>query len=437
MSTSTRTPSRIATAGFTLVELLMVLALSTALIVAAYQAMRMRQQSQAADSYITLQAREMAEFARAVQSFAADNKASWTVNARQTITPAQLIAAGKLANTWAQRGGTAGVTPIGETYRAFAIKDNTGVVRIVTADFGRSATDSLVRRAGYQSAAESLQGYKARVADQMTKDFKGYAAYVAAGVTFARGPAGGFTQDLTAYFAGNPPALPVAVELVGWPEYRRPGDITPNTSGSFTCEVLPVERAPGASMGGYCHAPGFSTSIQQCDRFNPPATQLVYQPPVCPTRNGQTPQPSFRIPICGGGAGTVYRVAEGITISFGMTSRNREYNSHTWSDNCMWRLYGLSGSAAQSHPNRSFALIENVNVQYLQVNANEVGTVECGAVRQTVTDNNNQCSVQSEWKAPVLINGAYANNAWHQLPNTGSNTNEDRKSLVCCYSESN
>lgn len=291
--------------GFTLIEMLIVVALISTAAVFIYQVARYRQQSQAADSLITLQAREMAEFARAVQSFAADNKASWTVNARQTITPAQLITANKLTATWAQRGGTAGVTPIGETYRAFAIKDNTGVVRIVTADFGRNPTDSLVRRTGYQSTASSLQGYKARVADQMTRDFKGYAGYVSAGSMSARGPSGTFTQDLTAYFANSAPILPVTVELVGWPEYRRPGDEEDGSTASQFCNIINgvAGTCVRQSFGAWASAPCWAQAAFDA------ATH--YRDPVVPAgaRNLQ------RVPICSGGLNIIATGVNGISLT--------------------------------------------------------------------------------------------------------------------------
>lgn len=292
-----------------MIEMLIVVALISTAAVFIYQAVRYRQQSQAADSYITLQAREMAEFARAVQSFAADNKASWTVNARQTITPAQLISANKLTNTWAQRGGTAGVTPIGETYRAFAIKDNTGVVRIVTADFGRNPTDSLVRKTGYQSTATSLQGYKARVADQMTRDFKGYAGYVSAGSMSARGPSGTFTQDLTAYLGGDAPALPVAIELVDWPEYRRPGQEEESGAGAF-CTIL--DGVAGTlwqnRFGTWVTAPAWSMASSDA------ATH--YREPALPAGARNV----MRIPICSDGLNIISTGVPGVGLSTGTTT---------------------------------------------------------------------------------------------------------------------
>lgn len=302
--------------GFSLIEMLIVVALISTAAVFIYQAVRYRQQSQAADSYITLQAREMAEFARAVQGFAAENKASWTANARQTITPAQLITANKLSNTWAQRGGTAGVTPIGETYRAFAIKDNAGVVRIVTADFGRNPTDSLVRRTGYQSTASSLQGYKARVADQMTRDFKGYAGYVSAGSMSARGPSGAFTQDLTAYFANSAPMLPVTVELVGWPEYRRPGGEEEQSSVARQCFVV-----SGAVENNACRRNQFGWQSAQCWGQSSFDSATHYQEPTLPA--GATNV--TRVPMCGDSFQMISTGVPGIALTSGTgTTTTRE-----------------------------------------------------------------------------------------------------------------
>ena len=147
-----------------------------------------------------------------------------------------------------QRGGTAGLTPIGETYRAIFRKDSSGVVRIVITDYGNGipSSDVRIRQAGYLKTAASLDGYKLRVADQYAKlTDGGYSGVVAANTMSARAPGGGFTQDLTAYFNSTAPTYPVAVVLVGWPEYPDGGDEGDSFSG--TCQVV-----LGQCSGGTC-----------------------------------------------------------------------------------------------------------------------------------------------------------------------------------------
>lgn len=149
-----------------------------------------------------------------------------------------------------QRGGTAGLTPIGETYRAIFRKDSSGVVRIVITDYGNGipSSDVRIRQAGYLKTAASLDGYKIRVADQYAKLTEGgYSGVVAANTMSARAPGGGFTQDLTAYFNSTAPTYPVTVVLVGWPEYPDGGDEGDSYSG--TCQVK-----MGSCSGGNCTA---------------------------------------------------------------------------------------------------------------------------------------------------------------------------------------
>lgn len=226
--------------GFTLLEMLVVLVIVSVIAAVAFSQTRQRQASAAADTFVSLQAREMAIFGEAAQKFAEENKASWTVGARQQITGAQLVTAGHLPATFAVRGGTAAATPIGETYRAFAIKDAANVARLVVADFGRAPTDALVRRGGYQPTAASLGA--TRLASP-TRSFgqPGFAGYVQSGTMTVRGVAGAFSEVLNLYFGNAAPSMPVAVELVGWPEYVRPGSNGPGPvggGGSMTCNIV-------------------------------------------------------------------------------------------------------------------------------------------------------------------------------------------------------
>jgi len=148
-----------------------------------------------------------------------------------------------------QRGGTAGLTPIGETYRAIFRKDSSGVVRIVITDYGSGipSSDVRIRQAGYLKTAASLDGYKLRVADQYAKlTDGGYSGVVAANTMSARAPGGGFTQDLTAYFNSTAPTYPVAVVLVGWPEYPGGGDEGDSFNG--TCSIS-VGQNPTCPIG--------------------------------------------------------------------------------------------------------------------------------------------------------------------------------------------
>lgn len=248
--------------GVTLVEALVVLVIVVAAISFGYRAMDARNKAIVAESYILAEARELKELAAAARLYANQNKASWTANTTYFAYLSNLSATTPplLPTTWAQRGGTSGLTPIGETYRAIFRKDTSGVVRIVITDYGNGAptSDVRIRQIGYLKTASSLDGYKLRVADQYAKITEGgYSAVVAANTMTARAPGGGFTQDLTAYFNSTAPTFPVAVVLVGWPEYPDGGDEGDGYSG--TCVV-----AMGSCSGGSCT----STSS--------------YIPPTCP-----------------------------------------------------------------------------------------------------------------------------------------------------------
>lgn len=278
------------TQGFTLFEMLVVIVIMGVIASIGFSMTRQRQASAAADTFISLQAREMAIFGEAAQKFAEANKASWTVGARQEITTAQLVAAGHLPNTFAVRGGTAGASPIGETYRVFAIKDAANVARLVVADFGRAPTDALVRRAGYQVNAVSLQGYKARVADEIVKSTKGFAGYVQSGTMTVRGVAGAFSQVLNTYFGNVAPTMPVAIELVGWPEYVRPGSSGPGpggAGGSMTCNIASgVTNACRDTGGNRVPCTTQSNVVHYLGPNVPSVTQVQAAVPICPNEFG-------------------------------------------------------------------------------------------------------------------------------------------------------
>jgi len=295
--------------GFTLLEMLVVIVIVGVISAISFAAVRRSQAAAAAETFISLQVREMAVFSKAAQEFASENKASWNPLQRYEITAAQLVTAGKLPSTFAVRGGASGASPIGELYRAFAIKDATGTVRLVIADFGRAPTDALVRRAGYQVNANSLQGYKARVADELLKSSGGFSGYVAGGLMLARGPSGSFTQDLAAYFSNSAPALPVAVELVGWPEYVRPGGAGPGGGGGpqMTCNVLPAGKCVQWRGGAWVELGCFDNP-----GFFGPATH--YRGPVIPA--GATNVTT--VPLCGAeGFGIISPGVPGVALTFG------------------------------------------------------------------------------------------------------------------------
>lgn len=294
-------------AGFTLFEMLVVLVLISVIAAASYNVVRRNQAESAAASFVSLQAREMAIFGAAAQKFAEEKKATWTAGQRQTITPPQLIADGKLQANWASRGGQPGVSPIGESYRAFAIKDATNVVRLVVADFGTAPTSALVRRAGYEATAASLQGYKARVADEILRSTKGFAGYVGAGTSTVRGVAGAFTEVLSAYFGGANPTMPVTVELVGWPEYVIPGTEAPAgpEARNLSCNVV-------SGMQGACRDASGNTQPCWPVPNRPGAIATHYQEPRVPDGALYV----TRVPMCGG-FGLISPGVEGVSLSFG------------------------------------------------------------------------------------------------------------------------
>lgn len=436
--------SRRARTGFTLVEMLVVMVIATLVVSLGYTATRNRMAGNVADSFVQLQAREMAEFGAAVEKFVGENAAAWPQNIRQQITAAQVISAGHLPATWATRGGSAGATPIGELYRAFALKDAQNVTRIVVADFGRTPTDALVRRAGYQATAASLLGFKARVADRFTQDTGGdYAAYVAAGTSLARGPGGAFEQNLAAYLGTPLPTLPLAVTLVGWPEYRRPGGREPEGGSNRQCTVVAMDQATACIRAS---TPSILTPIACSRHLETPSFGLAYVGPSCPAGTTLTEV----IPAC-----TSELVLRNVAGLFTITAvvgafDTQDATGHKFSSFC------------ENQTQMSFTKTGvRTFTQSLNVNASTVATAVCGGGSlYTVCDvgagmtagcpADRQCgSLFLGGPDPSSVNftcpvrqGVTRNGTTHQIPDLPLRSGENlpagprpRGHIVCCSGE--
>lgn len=374
--------------GFTLLEMLVVLVIVSVIAAVAFSQTRQRQASAAADTFVSLQAREMAIFGEAAQKFAEENKASWTVGARQQITGAQLVTAGHLPATFAVRGGTAAATPIGETYRAFAIKDAANVARLVVADFGRAPTDALVRRGGYQPTAASLQGYKARVADEILRSTQGFAGYVQSGTMTVRGVAGAFSEVLNLYFGNAAPSMPVAVELVGWPEYVRPGSNGPGPvggGGSMTCNIVS----------------GVSNACQDTGNNRVPCTTqsnvVHYLGPDVPV----TASVKVNIPICPDTFGIISTGVPGVALTYTSSSRSVPFSQTSDFTSVDSRCYDWLYTSVFNGSNWGPWTIDPWNArtskfQGLEINSTVVFEEECSTQTARVIYTGGYCAIIKE-----------------------------------------
>lgn len=393
--------------GFTLIEAMVVMVIMVVLLAAGYAWLRVRMQDDTKGSFVVLQAREMQTLGQAASEYAKSNKASWPSNIVQTITPSALIGAGLLNAGFAERASAIGITPTGEQYAAYAMKDDTGTHRIVIADLGGAPAvapaTSRLRRAGLVPTADSVAGFKSSVASKLTTDFKTYAGTVAQGATTAKGAGGSFTQDLSQYL-GATESWPTTIALVDWPEYSDGND------------------EDGDAFQGDCVVVGANANCRDqfnqpvnCDDYHPtaPNRQYTWSPPTCPV--GYTLEDG-NIALCPGEGEVGFRQTPvGATLSYGTASQTLE----------MTQYAACSSTCAQNPLYHCEDLTTTFTWQSIRLNDYEAARIECRKewtrnYEYFIPPNNVGCGYgQSQANSGVLV-------APGTLPAN------QRRSLLCC-----
>lgn len=345
--------------GFTLIEAMVVMVVVVTLVAAGYAWLRVRMQDDTRGSFVILQAREMRTFGQAASEYVKSNKAAWPANIVQTITPSMLISVGLLNTGFAERAGAIGITPTGEQYAAYAMKDATGAHRIVIADLGGAPAvvpaTSRLRRAGLVPTADSVAGFKSSVASRLTTDFKSFAGTVAQGTTTAKGAGGSFTQDLSQYL-GSSESWPTAVALVDWPEYSDGSD---DGAGAFQGDCVVV----GANAN--CRNQ-FNQQVN-CDDYHPtaPGMQYTWSPPTCPA--GYTLEDG-NIALCPSEGEVGFRQTPvGATLSYGTSSEILPVTQYA----------ACSATCAQNPMYHCNGLTTTYTWQSIRLNDYEAARVEC------------------------------------------------------------
>lgn len=260
-------------AGFTLLEALIVIVvmLATLLIGVAYW--RDMQKRMNNDNVVATEARELSQITNAVVQYVNANKSTWAAGSTQTITIANLIAAGKLPTAFGNRTGTDGETPLGQQYRIVAIVDaaNSSIVRTVVTETG-SMLVSRLDRGGVSNTTAGMTGVKDAMGQRGQSQFQLVCGTIGAATTSATGVLKGWTKDLSAWI-GTAPTQPLVVSMVGFPDLGGPGNPDPNAPKKYSnCSVVkafPTGCTPdnvgnqcGYGYGNVTPGPGAGTFSQ-------------------------------------------------------------------------------------------------------------------------------------------------------------------------------
>lgn len=290
-------PGRIA--GFTLMEILIVIAVIGVLLAIAGKALLSSVQTTTNTDLVAQQAREMDQVASAASKYIKANSTGWALNSRNVITINQLVTAGFLPTAFGDRFGStgnAGRTPFGATYQIVALVDatNAATIRTVITETG-SALSSQLTKANVENANTPVQGLKQSIAQKVQTTNNRTTGYMPQGDMVAHASMGSFTKDLTSWVQ-TAPAQAEAVVFMGFPELGDTCSTPPcpisTGSGKYSdCEVVKAFSVPwctpdnvgnlcGYGYGNVNPGPGAGTFTQP----TPPAGKTeVGSFPFCST----------------------------------------------------------------------------------------------------------------------------------------------------------
>jgi prepilin-type N-terminal cleavage/methylation domain-containing protein len=242
--------------GFTLIEIVVVLALAALITLAVVNSLAQKSRELAKDRAVTDYVTDLSILARAAQTYAASQVSTWPADTIQTITLAQLQGAGQLPASFGQRA-TGVTTPLGTSYSVRAMKvTGQSKARVAVTEFGTSPP--VTREAyGLGSVAtdqtSAIAGVKARVGRKLA-DLNLVSATLAAGSTTAVGAGGNtWTKDIALYLSASPSETAIAV-LSGWPDLDPAGGGSGGPTGGINIGKCRPVTATCAS-GQYCDNP--------------------------------------------------------------------------------------------------------------------------------------------------------------------------------------
>ncbi len=248
-------------AGFTLLEMLAVIVIATAVGAAFLWAYRQGQAQSEQIQRAWAQAQDMQTLAAAAQRYADTRQAATASGAMLDASPAALMAVNAIAANFAYRFGAAGTTPYGLSYKAAAVKDPiTGNMQVMVWTVGSMQPAAAIGSGGAAQVAGTVETNLGALGARVP-------ATVAANTAIATGQSNSFAIDVSQWVGSNVPTLTSPALLMNFAKLggARPPPPPPPSGGSTCNLVAPTSSGVTACPSGYHSAATFPV----CGSENP------------------------------------------------------------------------------------------------------------------------------------------------------------------------
>ncbi|MEO7326561.1 MAG: prepilin-type N-terminal cleavage/methylation domain-containing protein [Dokdonella sp.] len=228
--------------GFSLMEALVAVIILTVIAATFASMMLMQNKQEAKTDFREIETRELSQLYYATKAYMKETPSAVTATTAQ-IGLNTLIAAGKLPQAFATRGGTLGQTPWRQTYTIYAKLDATdNKPRAVIHEGSPAASAPNLLRAGVPNTTVAIAALKSDIATKVTSAYKIPAATIAAGTLSAVGALNAFTKNITGVLPTAPMQTAAAV-LVGYPDLEPPDTVVTSGSKWGNCTFSPPTKS--------------------------------------------------------------------------------------------------------------------------------------------------------------------------------------------------
>lgn len=202
--------------GFTLLEVLVVLALLIPIMLIAMRLLTTQSQTSSINTLITTEAQELVMLENAATQYAPTIDSTWTVNTLQTVGIPAMVTAALLPQSFANRNGAVGTSPLFQTYQVTAQLLTAGGTPQILVSLAGNPTPARLARFGLTQSAPDLQSFNQRVAQQVQAlNANVYAGVIGGGTQIVTGNYGAFNENVATLYT-TAPTYPTAAVLYGF-----------------------------------------------------------------------------------------------------------------------------------------------------------------------------------------------------------------------------